>query len=210
MVTFASREAAGQLLGQELMARGIRPDLVLGLPRGGVVVAAEVARGLEQPLGVLVVRKIGHPRQREFAIGALAEHDVVLLDEEAMHQSGVAKTELDGVIAEETQRLRDYKARFHHVGDMVLAGKCVLIVDDGLATGATAVAAVMSAKKQKAREVILAVPVASVEAMERVRRLADTAIALTVDPDFEAVGQYYDFFPQTTDEQVLALLHHHA
>jgi putative phosphoribosyl transferase len=210
VVTFASREEAGQLLGRDLAGRGILPDVVLGLPRGGVVVAAEVARVLQRPLSVLVVRKIGHPRHREFAIGALAEHEVVLLDDEAMHQSGVAQSELAGVIAEETGRLRDYEARFHQAGEMALAGKSVLIVDDGLATGATAVAAVMSAKKQKAREVIIAVPVASPEALERLSRIADAAFALTLDPDFMAVGRYYDCFPQTADEEVLALLHHHA
>jgi predicted phosphoribosyltransferase len=209
-MTFPSREEAGQLLGQDLAARGIKSDVVLGLPRGGVVVAAEAARVLQLPLGVLVVRKIGHPRHREFAIGALAEEDVVLLDDEAVRQSQVAQNELAEVIAEETARLRDYKAKFHHPGETTLAGKSVLIIDDGVATGATAVAAVNSAKKQKAREVIIAVPVASPDALERLGRVADAAFALTADPDFMAVGQYYDYFPQTSDEEVLALLQQHA
>ncbi len=91
-VNFASREAAGQELGQHLAGRGIDPDVVLGLPRGGVVVAAEVARVLERPLSVLVVRKIGHPRYREYAVGALAEHDVVLLDDAArLHETHVKR-----------------------------------------------------------------------------------------------------------------------
>ena len=209
-MSFLSREDAGQRLGGHLAERDIRPDVVVGLPRGGMVVAAEVARILERPLGVLVVRKIGHPGQREYALGALAEHDVLLLDETAMRQSRVRRAELDGVIAEETERLRAYGAKFHQVNEPGLADKIVVIVDDGLATGATAEAAVMSAKKQMSRSVILSVPVASIEAAKRLGAVADEVIALIVDPDFMAVGQYYANFPQTSDDEVLALLHNHA
>ena len=185
-------------------------DVILGLPRGGVVVAAEIARILQQQLGVLVVRKIGHPRYREFAVGALAEHDVVLLDQTAMRESHVVPAELEKIIAEETERLHDYERQFHHAGEPTLANKSVMIVDDGLATGATAEAAVRSAKKQMARRVIVAVPVASPDAMARLNAVADEVIALLVDPDFDAVGRYYYHFPQTTDEEVMALLHIHA
>jgi putative phosphoribosyl transferase len=205
-VIFASREDAGQQLGQELASREFQPDIVLGLPRGGIIVAAEVARTLDRPLGVLVVRKIGHPRHREFAVGAMAEADVVVLDRTALEETQVRQTELDEIIAEESERLRNYQARFHQSGEQVLTGKSVVIVDDGLATGATAEAAVASAKKQAAREVIVAVPVASPDAVNRLRAVADDVVALVADPDFVAVGQYYQFFPQTTDEEVLAVL----
>src|SRR4051794_11135230 len=100
---FSSREAAGIQLGQHLLKRGVEADIVLGLPRGGVVVAAEVAHILKLPLDVLVVRKIGHPRFREFAVGALAEHGVVLLDRVAMEETRVSRIELEEVIAEETE-----------------------------------------------------------------------------------------------------------
>lgn len=207
---FSSREEAGRELGYHLAERGIQPDVVLGLPRGGVVVAAEVARILQRPLDVLVVRKIGHPRHREFAVGALVEHGVVLLDKDAMQETHVARSDLDDIIAEETSRLRSYQARFHRDGHRQLSGKTVLIVDDGLATGATTEAAVMSAKSQSARKVIVATPVASPSAIERVEAVADEVISLVVDPDFIAVGQFYESFAQTADEEVMALLHAHA
>ena len=132
-MTFASREEAGQKLGQHLARAGVAADLVLGLPRGGVVVAAEVARILQRPLSVLVVRKIGHPRHREFAVGALADHGVVVLDTQAMQSSNVVRAELDEVIAEETERLRHYQSEFQQHGHPDLHDKKVLIVDDGLA-----------------------------------------------------------------------------
>jgi putative phosphoribosyl transferase len=205
-MTFASREEAGQRLGQFLRGEGVEVALVLGLPRGGVVVAAAVAHALARPLDVLVVRKIGHPWYREFAVGALAEPDVVILDEHSLGRNPVARNQLDAVIAEETQRLREYSAKFHRIGMPELNGKSVLLVDDGLATGATTEAAVLSVRKRNAGRIAVAVPVASPSALERVARVADDVKALVVDEDFEAVGQYYQEFSQTTDEEVLALL----
>ena len=184
----------------------MQPDIVLGLPRGGVVVAAEVARVLACPLDVLVVRKIGHPRYPEFAVGAMAEHDVLMLDEQESSEERVNRMELEHVIADETERLRGYGVKFHGAGRLELAGKKVLIVDDGLATGATAVVAVISARKQLAGAVFVAAPVASTHAVERLTPLVDGVTALVVDPDFMAVGQYYDDFPQLEDEEVAACL----
>jgi putative phosphoribosyl transferase len=209
-MTFSSREDAGRELGRHLLERGVMPDIVLGLPRGGVVVAAEIAKILKCPLDVLVVRKIGHPRQREFAVGALAEPDVVLLDSGTADAARVADSELEGVIAEERERLQNYCMKFHERGAPILEGRTVLIVDDGLATGATAEASVLSARQQKARRIIVTAPVASSHAVERLSRVADEVIALLVDEGFHAVGQYYGQFPQTTDEEVLALIHAHA
>jgi predicted phosphoribosyltransferase len=203
---FASRQDAGRRLGQHLDEQNVDVDLVLGLPRGGVVVAAEVARLLQCPLDVLVVRKIGHPMHREFAVGALAEPDIVIFNEASLSEIPMARSQLDGVVAEETVRLREYCQRFHLSGVPVLRDKIVLLVDDGLATGATAEAAVLSARKQGVRRIIVAAPVASRNAVERLRRVADDVLTLVVDPDFAAVGQYYDEFSQTSDEEVIALL----
>ena len=197
---------AGQRLGRRLLELGVKADWVLGLPRGGVVVAAEVARAMQRPLDVLIVRKIGHPWQREFAVGALAEPDVVSFDKSFKWENPLARAELDDVIAEEKKRLREYCAQFHTLAAPALEGKMILLVDDGLATGATAEAAVVSARQQKARRIIIAAPVASTHAVERLRCVADDVAVLFEDPDFDAVGRYYDKFSQTTDGEVRALL----
>ena len=203
---FASREDAGVKLGRCLQEQRVRADLVLGLPRGGVVVAAGVARALDLPLGALVVRKIGHPWHREFAVGALAENGVVVLDEAVIGTHAAVRAELEEIIREEEERLRRYQARFHPKGAPDLTGKAVLLVDDGLATGATTEAAVLSARKRNAGVVVVAAPVASTSAVERLARVADEVRVLCVDPDFDAVGRYYEVFSQTTDEEVLEVL----
>jgi putative phosphoribosyl transferase len=205
-MTFSSREEAGRELGRHLAERGANPDVVLGLPRGGMVVGAEVARVLQRPLDAMVVRKLGHPFHREFAVGALAEHGVLLLDRPALAQFHVAQSDLDRVITEETERLRAYELQFHGAAKRNLAHKSVLIVDDGIATGATVEAAIVSARKQKAGPVAVAAPVASPRAIDRLSAFADEVVVLVADPEFEAVGQYYSYFPQTTEEEVLGLL----
>jgi|SRR5579859_6136663 len=205
-MVFASRQDAGRRLGYQLQQQGIEADLVLGLPRGGVVVAAEVAQAIKVPLDVLVVRKVGHPMHREFAVGALAESDVVVLDQGVIGSNPIVRAELCEVIEEEKERLRSYQHRFHGAEVHDLSQKAVILVDDGLATGATTEAAVLSARKQRAHRIIVAAPVASVNAVERLRPVADEVIVLFVDPDFDAVGRYYDSFSQTTDEEVLGLL----
>jgi len=205
---FASRQDAGRRLGKYLCERGVLADIVLGLPRGGVVVAAEVARELHLPLDILVVRKIGHPLQREFAVGALAEPDVFILDENSVSDFPLIHSQLEKVVAEETARLCEYRLRFRHAAAPSLNNKTVLLVDDGLATGATAEAAVLSARKQGARTVIVAAPVASTSACEKLQHVADEIVVPVVDSDFAAVGQYYEHFAQTTDYEVVELLNH--
>lgn len=203
---FSSRVEAGRLLGERLHTLETPADLVLGLPRGGVVVAGEVARILGRPLATLVVRKIGHPHHREMAVGALAEPDVVVFDRASLRWSPPEPAELEAVEWEELQRLRQYQNLFHPDGLPDLAGKNVLLVDDGLATGATMDAAVRAARKREAIRIAVAVPVASVAAARRLEQLADGLIALVVAEDFMAVGQYYDTFAQVGDAEVVALL----
>ena len=194
-------------MGHYLVEHDIRADIVLGLPRGGVVVAAEVANILQVPLDVVIVRKIGHPLHREFAVGALAEPDVVVLDDSVIGRNPLIRMQLKEVIEEEQQRLQRYGLTFHREGLPDLARKSVLLVDDGLATGATTEAAVEAVKRKDARKVIVAAPVASTNAVERLNRVADDVRILHVDADFDAVGRYYEVFSQTTDEEVLELLH---
>ena len=203
---FASRADAGRQLARLLEQHQVTPQLVLGLPRGGVMVAAEVARLLRCPLDVLVVRKVGHPRQREFAVGALAEPDVLVLNREVIEHTGVEPADLEAILAEERERLREYRRRFAPGQSPDLTGKSVLLVDDGLATGSTMQAAVQSARARHARHIWVAVPAASDQAYRLLRQQADEVFALLVDPNFDAVGQYYQSFEQTTDQEVLAAL----
>jgi putative phosphoribosyl transferase len=203
---FASRHDAGVKLGRHLLNEGVEVDVVVGLPRGGVVVAAEISHILQRPLEVLVVRKIGHPLHREFAVGAMAENDVVLLDERSLGSGIGVRARLAEVIKEEKERLWQYQLKFHQTGRFDFRDKRALIVDDGLATGATMEAAVASARKQGARKVIVAVPVASTSAIQRLEGVADDVLAVIVDPGFEAVGAYYVSFPQTEDGEVMELL----
>jgi putative phosphoribosyl transferase len=203
---FASRQDAGQRLADLLVDQGIEADVAVGLPRGGVIVAAAIADALHIPLEVLVVRKIGHPLHREFAVGALAEHDVVILDPAAGLRDPVARRQLNDVIAEETQRMQQYEMRFRGDRTVGFEGRRVLLADDGLATGATTEAAVLSARKQGAAHVTVAAPVASTNAVARLRNVADDLAILLVDPAFNAVGAYYESFAQTTDDEVIALL----
>jgi putative phosphoribosyl transferase len=203
---FESREDAGRQLGRWLKERRVRAQLVLGLPRGGVIVAAAVAHTLDLPLDVLIVRKIGHPLHREFALGALAEAGVVVLDRQRAEADSVVRDDLQQVIHEEQQRLKTYQSRFHLAQGTRLVSRDVLLVDDGLATGATTEAAVLSARKQGARTITVAAPVGSANALERLQAVADAVEIMWVDPEFDAVGRYYESFPQTTDEEVLEVL----
>lgn len=205
-MVFASREDAGKQLAAALKQCGLSGDLVLGLPRGGVVVAAQVAGLFGLPLDVLIVRKLGHPLHREFAVGALAEGGIVVLDESGSARNPILRSALEDVIAEEKARLQEYQVRFHHQGAFNVSGRRVLLVDDGLATGATTEAAVLAARHFGAACVIVAAPVASTHAVERLRRTADDVFVLWCDAEFEAVGRYYETFSQTTDEEVLDLL----
>jgi predicted phosphoribosyltransferase len=205
-MSFASRQDAGQKLAGHLLNEGAHVDVVVGLPRGGVVVAAEVAHGLHVPLDVLIVRKIGHPLHREFAVGALAENDVVLLDEHALGPNETARVMVSDVIREEQERLAQYQGKFHQDQEIDFCDKAVLIVDDGLATGRTMEAAVMAARRKGAREVMVAVPVASATAVAKLERVTNGVYALVIDPGFEAVGAYYKSFSQTSDDEVVQLL----
>lgn len=203
---FASRNDAGAKLGQLLAEQRVDADLVLGMPRGGVIVAAEVARILQLPLDILVVRKIGHPWNREFAVGAIGENGVVVLDEGVIGNDKALRHELETIITEEKTRLLEYRRKFRRAHPTERRNKSVLLVDDGLATGATAEAAVKVLQAQKAKCIVVAVPVASTTAVARLRNAGAAVIALLVDPDFAAVGQYYLDFTQTTDDEVLAAL----
>ena len=164
---------------------------------------------LQRPPETLVVRKIGHPSHREFAVGALAEADVVLLDERTLGPNPVVRGRLADIIREEKERLWQYQLKFHTGGRFDFRNKTVLLIDDGLRKSAPSHGSrrFLSAKKQGGNQNLLfAVPVASPSAIQRLADIADDVFALLADPSFEAVGAYYEKFSQTTDEEVLDLL----
>ena len=209
MKAFADRASAGSALAPALTAYRDREDvLVLGLPRGGVPVAAEIADALHAPLDVVIVRKLGAPGQPELAIGAIASGGVIVINENIL--SGAASA---GEVQAEIQRQRAELNRRESLYrndrlPLEAAGRTVILVDDGAATGATMLAAIRAARKQDARRVIVALPVASAEAVRALRDEADEVHCLLTPPLFFAVGDWYARFEQTTDAEVCTLLAH--
>lgn len=205
---FADRAEAGRALADALAGRRGAPDtLVLGLPRGGVPVAFEVAHALDLPLDVLVVRKLGLPWQPELAMGAIASGGALVVNDQVVRYLPADSDALEKVRvreqAELERRERDYR------GDrppLAMAGRTGILVDDGLATGATMEAAVRALQSLGARRVVVAVPVASPEARDRIAAVADEVVCLAAPEWFSAVGQWYRDFGQTTDEEVRDLL----
>ncbi|MGY1782596.1 phosphoribosyltransferase family protein [Geodermatophilus sp. SYSU D01036] len=204
---FADRTDAGRRLAPRLEHLRGRDVVVLGLPRGGVPVAAEVARHLHAPLDVLVVRKLGVPARPELAMGAVGEGGVEVLNDDVLARAGVGPAELAAVERRERAEVGQRAVRFR--GDrspVPLTGRTAVVVDDGIATGATARAACRIARAHGAARVVLAVPACSPSTAERLRREVDELVVLTTPADFVAVGQVYDDFRAVPDDEVVALL----
>ncbi len=208
--TFLDRVDAGQRLGQELLSLAPQRPGVLGLARGGVPVAAEVSRILDAPLDVLLVRKLGVPYQPELAFGALGEGGAKVLNQQLIPQLALTPREMAAVEQREgvelARRLLLYRAGRDAVS---LDGRTAIIVDDGLATGATPRGALQGVRWRGARTVVVAVPVASTEARDLIARVADVVICLVTPAEFRAVGQWYENFDQTSDDEVTRLLDEH-
>lgn len=209
MITrFRDRVDAGRVLARALGRYKGRPDLlVLGLPRGGVPVAFEVARELGAPLDVFVVRKLGMPGHEEYAIGAIASGGVRIVNEEAIRAFGITNAELDAVTAEERVELERRERRYRGSRPPPeIAGKTVILVDDGLATGSTMRAAVEALRQEGPARLVVAVPTAAPETCQDISRLVDDMVCAMTPEPFYAVGLWYDDFGQTTDEEVHDLL----
>lgn len=205
---FEDRRDAGRALAAALAAyRGEPGLLVLALPRGGVPVAAEVASALGAGLDVLVVRKVGHPMQPEVAIGAIASGGVRVRNEDVIAATGVGDDEFEAIAAREQQELARRERAYR--GDRAppaIAGRTVIVVDDGIATGATLRAALAALRGRGAARLVVAAPVAPAGMAGTLRGLADEVVVLRSPRDFQAVGAWYRDFGQVGDEEVRALL----
>ncbi|MFE7271390.1 phosphoribosyltransferase family protein [Streptomyces sp. NPDC057623] len=204
---YDDRGAAGRLLAEGLAELRGRDVVVLGLPRGGVPVAAEVARWLDAPLDVLVVRKLGVPRQPEWGFGAIGEHGVRVLNRDVIAEAGLDTAERDSVEAAERAEL-ERRVRSYRQGRPALpvAGRTALVVDDGLATGATAEVACRVVRGQGAARVVLAVPVGPAHTVARLRGVADDVVCPRTPQVLGSVGAWYRNFAQTSDAEVTSLL----
>jgi putative phosphoribosyl transferase len=207
---FVTREEAGRLLAGELMDYAGRDTVVLGIPRGGVIVARQLALLLDAQLDVVLSRKIGAPGNPELAIGAISEDGKLFLSQEVADRLGRHE---DITAYVEKEREKQYTTIMNRIElyrrvrpKIPLEGRTAIITDDGLATGATMEASVWAIRREKPGKLIAAVPVASLDSAERVAQYADRTVVLHAPPIFYAVGQFYEYFSQTTDEEVLATI----
>src|SRR3954469_12026711 len=208
MRRFRDRAEAGRLLAERLRQYAGRDDVVvLGLPRGGVPVAFEVARALGAPLDVFLVRKLGVPGHEELAFGAIATGGTRVLNEEVVESLGIPLEWIEAIDAKERRELeRQDRAYRGERPPPDLAGRTVILVDDGLATGATMSAAVRAVRQEGAERIVVAVPVADPEVCDVLRGEADDVVCLMTPRPFRAVGIWYEDFSQTSDEEVRELL----
>jgi putative phosphoribosyl transferase len=206
---FADRREAGAELAARLLAYDDRDDVVvLALPRGGVPVAYEVAKALRAPLDVFLVRKLGVPGHEELAMGAIATGGVRVLNEGVVRWYGIPPAVIDRAAQEEQQELQRREAAYRAGRPRLdLAGRTVLLVDDGLATGSTMKAAVEAARAQSPRRIVVAAPVGAPDTCRDLGAVADEIVCVRTPEPFSAVGLWYAHFAQTTDDEVRELLH---
>lgn len=205
---FRDRTEAGRVLAERLTQYTGREDVVvLALPRGGVPVAYEVAQALDAPLAVFVARKLGVPGYPELAMGAIASGGSVVLDEGLVRRIGVSPQQLQKVVTDEADEVARREELYRVDGGLPdLEGKTVILVDDGLATGATMRAAALALREQNPAKVVVAVPVAAEETCRQFEDVVDEVVCVVTPRPFYAVGQWYEDFDQTTDDEVRELL----
>jgi putative phosphoribosyl transferase len=208
MKLFGDRRQAGRVLAQHLVEYRGRPDvIVLGLPRGGVPVAFEVATAIHAPLDVFMVRKIGAPWNEEFALGAIASGGLVYLDRDTVSRIGVEQAEIERIVAMESRELARREQLYRGARPFPdLTGLTVILVDDGLATGSSMLAAVHAVRTENPREVVAATPVASTQACELLSQVVDRCVCPATPEPFYGVGMWYDDFSETSDGEVVELL----
>lgn len=208
MIPFPDRAEAGKILAASLEQYKNQTDaIVLGLPRGGVVVAFEVAKALALPMDLIVTKKVGAPGNPELALGAVDDMGNGHWNHDLIDRLNLTIDELEQFVVREKQEIRSRLDLYRHGHPPLdLKKKCAILVDDGLATGLSMLAAVHSARGKRADSIVVAVPVGSIDSAETVRREVDELICLKTPADFQAVGQYYLDFPQITHEEVVALM----
>lgn len=204
---FADRTDAGQRLGTELTERGIDSDIVLAIPRGGLPLGRAVADALDRPLDIVVAKKIGAPHNPEYAIGAVASDESVWLNEAAIGTLDIDSEYLETQREEMAAAAREKAQRYRRdQGPPSIDGQAVLIVDDGVATGATVRACIDRVTNAGADRIVLAVPVGSPQTIDDLRSIVDEVVCLETPSSFRAVGQFYDRFEQVNDEQAMTYL----
>jgi putative phosphoribosyl transferase len=204
---FHNRAEAGRLLAAKLEGYAGRADVVvLGLPRGGVPVAWEVANRLHAPLDVFLVRKLGTPGQEELAMGAIASGGICFLNDRVVDSLCISRQVIDKAIARERSELARREQAYRTGPPAELRDRVVILVDDGLATGASMRAAVMAVRQRRPARVVVAAPVADRETFEEFQRDVDEIVCVQTPDDFQGVGQWYEDFEQTSDEEVRQLL----
>lgn len=205
---FSDRHEAGRLLGHKLAQLALARPVVLALPRGGVPVGFEVASALGAPLDILLVRKIGAPGHEEYGIGALVDgaHPQVVIDEAIAQMVGADQAYIDRTVARELAELERRRAAYSSGPPEPLAGRTVIVVDDGVATGNTVKAALQALAGAGAAKIVLAVPVAPASTLRELEKLCDHVVCLIVPEPFYAVGAHYGDFGQTSDAEVIDLL----
>lgn len=206
-VIFKDRVDAGEILANKLSKYAAEKPLVLGLPRGGVPVAFEVAKALKAPLDVYIVRKLGVPGHEELAMGAIATGDVRVLNESVIGPLQISKEAIETETKKEKEELKRRERVYRSGrGPLNVANRTVLLIDDGIATGSTIKAAIAALKKQKAAKIVVGVPVAPWSTIEELKKEVDDLVCVSAPDFFIAISVWYDEFPQTTDEQVRELL----
>lgn len=205
---FLNRTEAGQFLAENLSSYANRDDvIVLGLPRGGVPVAAGVAKELNAPLDVFVVRKLGLPGHPELAMGAIASGGVRVFNGEVVNALRIPDEVIDAVSAEELVELQRRENAYRAgLPPLDVEGKTVIVVDDGVATGSTMLAAVSALRQLNAARIVVAAPLIAASSCREIQRKADEVVAVMIPERFYAVGQWYEDFSQTSDEEVCELL----
>jgi putative phosphoribosyl transferase len=205
---FRDRIDAGRRLAEKLTGYANRPDvLVLGVPRGGMIVAFEVAHAVRAALDVLIVRKLGTPGQKELAMGAIASGGACFLNRQLIAELGIVQEQIAGTIAEEEVELRRREQLYRGLRPAVAAvGRTVILVDDGIATGSSMLVAIHALRTLEPKKIVAAVPVAPFRAAEQIGRIADEFICVVEPEWFFAIGEFYESFPQTSDSEVRLLI----